>query len=770
MKTIIDIAKTELKTLFYSPIAWIIMAIFALQANMTFIDIFVDFIKYQLAGYPNNNITTELFTSDSWRKAVFPNVQQYLYLYIPLVTMGIMSREISSGSIKLLLSSPITSKQIIFGKFLSMMIYGFALVSILGVTVLFSMFGVKDLDIWYVLSGLLGIYLLLCAYSAIGIFMSSLTSYQVVAAIGTLALLALLNYIGQVGQSINFVRDLTYWLSISGRASEMVAGLISSNDVLYFLVVISMFISFTIIKLESGKIKKRIKIVSQYTIVLVVCLIIGYMSSRPALIVYADATRTNHRTLTPNSQDVINKLEGGLTITTFVNILDQNRYHAMPENINKDLKRFEQYTRFKPEINMKYVYYWDKTDNPHLYKTYPNLTDEQIAQKVCEIYEYDFNDFLTPQQVKKIADLSDEGNRFVRLIERDNGDKTFLRIYNDMYVHPFESEISVALKRLVMKLPKVGFVTGHGERDILKSGDRDYSSSAQSKTFRNSLLNQGFEIESIHLSDSEIGDDISILVIADNKTSFTEIETERLNRYIEKGGNLLIAAEPRRVKEMTPLVSTFGVSFKDGILVEKGHDFAPTLIINDLEKDAPEKISYVFNSILKRKFKITTPGTLALDYSLASSKGYQVTPLLKTKDKNCWNEKESTDFVDDDVVLNTEIGEQEISSTTAIALNRTVGNKDQRIIIMGDADCISNGEVSARRSGFRAANFSFFTGMFQWLSNGKAPIDTRRPKLIDNKVNVGKTAGKFWSILFIWLVPLSLLVSCFIIWVKRRKK
>ncbi|MCR9013386.1 hypothetical protein, partial [Gabonibacter chumensis] len=76
---------------------------------------------------------------------------------------------------------------------------------------------------------------------AIGLFMSSLTSYQIVAAVGTLAILAGLSYVKDLWQDLDFVRDITFWLAISGRAGEFVNGLICSEDVIYFLIVIGLF-------------------------------------------------------------------------------------------------------------------------------------------------------------------------------------------------------------------------------------------------------------------------------------------------------------------------------------------------------------------------------------------------------------------------------------------------------------------------------------------------------------------------------------------------
>ena len=162
-----------------------------------------------------------------------------------------MSREFGSGSIKLLYSSPVTAGQIIWGKFLSMMIYGLILMGVLLVLVIFASCTVEAFDIPAALSGLLGLYLLTCAYAAIGLYMSCLTSYQVVAAVGTLAVLIVLNFIGSVGQDIAFVREITYWLSIKGRATVFIDGLICSEDLLYFMVVILFFLTLGIMKIEA---------------------------------------------------------------------------------------------------------------------------------------------------------------------------------------------------------------------------------------------------------------------------------------------------------------------------------------------------------------------------------------------------------------------------------------------------------------------------------------------------------------------------------------
>lgn len=222
MKKIRRIARLELSLLFYSPIAWILLIIFIIQCGITFTGLIEAREATQQLGNPLNNLTILVFGGS---EGFFSTVQHKLYLYIPLLTMGLMSREISSGSIKLLLSSPVTNREIILGKFAAMLAYGLLLVLVLLGILVAGLFSIDALDVKFVLGGILGLYLLMCAYSAIGLFMSSLTSYQVVAAISTLALFALLSFIGTVGQSTDFVRDITYWISIDGRADNFINGL-----------------------------------------------------------------------------------------------------------------------------------------------------------------------------------------------------------------------------------------------------------------------------------------------------------------------------------------------------------------------------------------------------------------------------------------------------------------------------------------------------------------------------------------------------------------
>ncbi len=771
MKMIFKIAKTELQTLFYSPIAWLTLIVFTIQTSITFTNIYGGAVTSQALGHSLYDLTFSIFSLRN--RGFFPQILQHLYLYIPLLTMGLMSRELSSGSIKQLYSSPVTNSQIILGKFLSMVVYSLCLIAILLIFVFYGGFTIQNFDFSAVLTGLLGIFLLILTYSAIGLFMSSLTSYQIVAAIGTFIILAALNMVGGLWQEIALVRDITWWLSIEGRAGEFINGLICSEDFLYFIIVIILFLALSILRLKANRQKMPFsKAFSRYALIFILAFGLGYVTSRPKMMFYHDSTRRKVNSLTQNSQEIVAKMDGKLTINTFSNILDRHYTYGFPKHELKDIDRFRQYVRFKPEIKMKFYRYYDRSGdkdyNENLDRRYPDFNDRERMLEYARINRVDSNLFMRPEEIRKIENLEPEGNRFVRTLVRENGQKTFLRIFDDISIFPSEAEISAAFKRLVMDLPKVGFVKGHGERDCIRLSDRDYNMLAQQKTFRYSLINQGFDFEEIEL-DKGMPDNIDILVIAEPRQNLSDIELESFDQYIDKGGNLILTGEASKREFINPLLSRFGVEFLPGILVKPSEEFSPDLIQAIPTKEGGRMMYWLRNMISRRQV-LTMPGAAALSYENSASKGFDVTELFVTDTSGgTWSELQTTNFVDDTVKINPETGEvAKASIPVALALSRQVGEREQKIIVVGDADCISNGELNRSRKGIRASNYNLIMGSFFWLSDDEVPIDVRRPPFTDRKVYVGLTGMRITKWSLIGFIPLAMLVSYILMWLRRR--
>ncbi len=82
--------------------------------------------------------------------------------------------------------------------------------------------------------------------------MSSLTIYQIVSALATFLTFYVLSEIGKLWQQYDLVRDLTWFFSIRGRTEKMIRGLITTRDVMYYLLIIFMFVSFTMLRIKEG--------------------------------------------------------------------------------------------------------------------------------------------------------------------------------------------------------------------------------------------------------------------------------------------------------------------------------------------------------------------------------------------------------------------------------------------------------------------------------------------------------------------------------------
>ncbi len=776
MKMIFKIARMELQKMFYSPIAWLILVVFSIQAGIVLMRLSNMTVVNAGLGYATSNLTTILFTGMS---GVLNRMQNSLYLYIPLLTMGLLSHEFSSGSIKLLYSAPISNKQIVLGKFVSMMMFGLVLMFILFLVAIFGVIVIKDFDFPLVLTAMLGLYLMICAYAAVGLFVSSLTSYQIVAAIGTFALLFVLSFIGTTWQDIEFVRDITYWLSINGRSDTLIRGLISSEDILYFVLVSGLFITFTILRLKSLR-EKSPKYISvlRYVSVFILVSAIGFISTLPSLSVYYDATTTKINTLTPNSQEVISKLKGKVKITTYVNIFDSNFWYGAPANQKFDMSRYEQYMRFYPNMDLEYKYYYALPVEEQALKSYnkrfKGLTIQQALEKASNLSEVDSKLFKPADAYLSEIDLNAELNRCVSKVTDEEGNTTYLRFYNDMTRVPKESQITAAFKKLTEKLPLVGFIKGHEERDINTNDSRGYSLLAKEKNFRYALINNGFDFTELELS-KPVDRNISILIIADAKTAFSEVELKNLNDYIDRGGNLVIACDLKRQDIMNPLVERFGVTFLPGQIVEHNKGYSMDLVTSTVTEEG-QKIAYQFESI-GDKTPVMMPGAVSINYDENGLFAY--TPVLVSDTVHniasidsvgSWNELLTTDFIDDIAKYDANAGDMAGPQVTALALHRKTNGKEQRIMLLGDADCFCNGELSTNRKGYRAQNFKMGTGMFYWLSNDEVPIDVRRPQLTDNKMFLEKSNMTFLNILYKVIIPALFALTFLIIRLRRNSR
>ena len=227
----------------------------------------------------------------------------------------------------------------------------------------------------------------------------------------------------------------------------------------------------------------------------------------------------------------------------------------------------------------------------------------------------------------------------------------------------------------------------------------------------------------------------------------------------------MVLGEPKRREEMNPLFAKFGFEMMEGQLVKQDTNLQADIVLSYPTKEA-DSIAYDFATMRRRERVLVTPSVAGLRQ--VEDKGYTVTELFKSDTIGSWNELETTNFVDDTIRLNPSLGEVEQSYPTVVALSRKLSGKEQRVLLAGDADCISNGELMGGRRGIDAANFTLIMGSFYWLSDNEVPIDVRRPRMPDDKLYVAGTGASVIKWAFVLVLPLLLVALGVLIWVRRK--
>ncbi|HVU94334.1 MAG TPA: Gldg family protein [Puia sp.] len=779
MKMIFKIAKTELRNLFYSPVAWFLTIAFLVQCAVFYTGAVYELSKWQDMAVRNNpkfrefpvSLTQFIFLSPD---GIFTSALQNLYLYIPLLTMGLIGREINNGTIRLLYSSPVKIREIVWGKYLAILFYNMLLVSIVGLFMIMAAFNIVAVDYGMLFSAALGFYLLVCAFTAIGLFMSSLSTYPIVAAIGSFILLFVLGRIGGLWQRIDFVRDLTYFLAIPGRTVNMLRGLITTKDVLYFVLIVFLFLAFTYFRLKASRESKPWFVhAGRYTGVLGLVLMIGYFSSRPAYTGYWDTTARKINTIHERTQQIVKQLgKDPLEVTLYINLLGNGLDQGLPEARNIYLSTlWEKYVRFKPDIRFNYVYYYDydsTIQGNNLSRQFPGKNLKQIAEQIAGVHDLDPAMFRAPQDLGHSVDLRTENLRLVMQLTY-KGKTCFLRTFDDSEFWPGEQEVAAAFKRLLQpRMPKVYYVTGDLERSIFKRGEREFRLHSIEKISRMALINQGFDVDSLSLDARDIPADADILVLADPKTSLSATTQHRVQEYADKGGNLLVLGEPGKQAMLNPLLREWGVQLMAGTLVQPTKDEMPHMVrpyLTDACLDLAEEGLFLdFKKVhalhnYDDTLKWLMPGVAAL----ASQPGgpFAVRPLMMTAGGNTWIKAGHLVTDSAEIVFTPAEGDIKGNFPTAISLTRPVNGKQQRIVICGDADFMS----TARSGGVQVTR-----GIFSWLDNGNFPVYTPGPAPKDAKLKIGPGAASQMKTVFVWVLPALVLLMGTILLIRRKRK
>ena len=245
---IVSIASRELRSLSLSPLAWSVLAVTQLIIAWLFftqIDIFFS-IQPQLATMSGAPGVTDLVVMPTFEVAGI-----ILLMVTPLLTMRLISEERRNGSLSLLLSSPVSMTEIVLGKFVGIVAFMLIFVGMVSLMPLSLLMG-TELDMGKFAAGVFALVLLLSAFSAAGLFLSSLTENPAVAAISSFGLLLLLWIISS---NTGGTASLLSQLSLLAHYAPMLRGLIDTADIAYFILFIASFLLLTIRQMDSQRLQ-----------------------------------------------------------------------------------------------------------------------------------------------------------------------------------------------------------------------------------------------------------------------------------------------------------------------------------------------------------------------------------------------------------------------------------------------------------------------------------------------------------------------------------
>ena len=252
MRKSLAILERELEAYFVSPIAYAVITVFLLLSGFFFYNI-LSYFNFQCLQYSQYPYALEqLNLNEMVMRPLFHNMAIIILLIMPLLTMRLFAEEKRSGTIELLMTSPVTHWQVTLGKFGACFVV-YALM--LGITFLYSvvllMYGEPDLG--PILCGYFGLLLMGAAFISIGLLASSFTENQIVAAVISFGALLLFYVIGWLSSSVgSTMGSVLSYLSIVEHLDDFIKGVMDTKDIVFYLSFILFGIFLTVRSNESS--------------------------------------------------------------------------------------------------------------------------------------------------------------------------------------------------------------------------------------------------------------------------------------------------------------------------------------------------------------------------------------------------------------------------------------------------------------------------------------------------------------------------------------
>lgn len=438
---------------------------------------------------------------------------------------------------------------------------------------------------------------------------------------------------------------------------------------------------------------------------LMLVVLLGYLASQYH--VAKDITQANRNILTQGSVNVLKQMKAPINITVYATKDDASSGDVFRKGI---VDFFARYQREKKDINLKFI---NPSEEPKLAQEAGVKTDGEV------VIEYN----------KRVEHI----------------------------VPPFaEQEITNLLVRLSRTNQQaVMYLDGHGERNLLGVKNHDIGE------FGKQLEAKGFKFANPDLTIApQVPSNGAMLVIAGPQVDVSEVEAKKIKAYLEAGGNLLWLLDDDNLRGLKDVADYLGMQVSPGIAMDMAsaqYGADARVAFASLYGEHAITKNFMLRTLFPEAHEVTAKGT--------DENGWKVSNLVEVA-PNGW--LASAKLAKDAKPEFNEAKDKRGPINIGVALERTYGKKGQRVVVMGNANFLSNTFIT------NGGNLDFGVNIINWLAGDDSLITIQPMPLKDINVTIPDTrmgVVTAWIVFhsFQYFIPLGLMIAGFVLWWKRRR-
>ncbi len=455
------------------------------------------------------------------------------------------------------------------------------------------------------------------------------------------------------------------------------------------------------------KLRFQLLVQNSFFVVLFLLLVVllGYLASQYR--VAKDITQANRNILTQGSVNVLKQMKAPINITVFATKDDA----SSGDNFRKGMIDFvARYQREKKDISLTFI---NPSEEPKLAQDAGIKSDGEVIVEYQKRTEH-----ITPPIAEQ-----DMTNLLVRL-SRTN-------------------------QQAVM------YLDGHGERNLLGVKNHDIGE------FGKQLELKGFKFANPDLTIAQaVPSNGAMLVIASPQVDVSEVEAKKIKAYLESGGNLLWLLDDNNLRGLQEVADYLGLQVSPGITLDMAsaqYGADARVSFASLYGEHPITTNFMLRTLFPEAHEVTAKGT--------EENGWKVSNLVEVA-PNGW--LSSKKLAKDEKPVFNEAKDKRGPINIGVALERVYGKKGQRVVVMGNANFLSNTFIT------NGGNLDLGVNIVNWLAGDDQLITIQPMPLKDINVSIPDTATArmvAWTVFhgFQYFIPLGFLVAGFYFWWKRRK-